>query len=242
MSCAEVGAYITLLCWQWENGPFDASPEALERLKLNLSESWPNVRSKFVKKPKNGLYYNRRVEEEREKATSKSLARSESGRKGGLSKCLSKTEAKPKHAHGYSEPEPDKEKIKQKDAALNTDCKAVLTKINELSGSKFRSVKSNTDKIKARLTDKGVDLGGVLKMLSRQWQKCKGTAFQEYFRPETLFGKTKFESYYGNRGLPVLDANPLMQNQVDANHNRNMNGDHEPINWSEINNRRMGNP
>lgn len=70
MTDEEVGQYIKLLCYQAEKGPFDATA----MLRLCRGNASPEILQKF--KLENGLYFNERMEIER----NKSLQRSESQR------------------------------------------------------------------------------------------------------------------------------------------------------------------
>lgn len=83
----------------------------------------------------------------------------------------------------------------------------VLHLLNERSGRSFRETEANLLLIAARMEEPGVDLDGIMAMVRRQcalWGP--DPKMSEYLRPETLFGKTKFESYYANRNLPVAPA------------------------------------
>jgi uncharacterized phage protein (TIGR02220 family) len=75
--------------------------------------------------------------------------------------------------------------------------------LNDKSGRHFRETGPNLTVIMARLRETGVDLEGVKRMIARQCQRWLDTSQAEYLRPETLFGKTKFDSYYAARDLPV---------------------------------------
>ena len=80
----------------------------------------------------------------------------------------------------------------------------VLHLLNERSGRSFRETEANLLTIAARMEEPGVDLDGVMAMVRRQcalW--VMDPKMSEFLRPETLFGKTKFESYYANRNQPV---------------------------------------
>jgi len=80
----------------------------------------------------------------------------------------------------------------------------ILHYLNEVSGRAFRETESNLLIIASRLEEEGVTYEGVIQMLKRQAAKWKNNPeMADYLRPETLFGKTKFESYYANRELPV---------------------------------------
>lgn len=83
----------------------------------------------------------------------------------------------------------------------------VLHLLNECSGRQFRETESNLLLIAARLEEPGVDLPGVLQMVRRQCAAWgPDPKMSEFLRPETLFGKTKFESYYANRHMPAAGS------------------------------------
>lgn len=80
----------------------------------------------------------------------------------------------------------------------------VLHLLNERSGRSFRETEPNLLLIAARMEEPGVNLDGIMAMVRRQcalWGP--DPKMSEFLRPETLFGKTKFESYYANRNQPV---------------------------------------
>lgn len=83
----------------------------------------------------------------------------------------------------------------------------ILKFLNETTGRKFRPTETNLAFIRQRLAEPGVDLDGVKKMIVRQNSSWKGREMQEYLRPETLFNKTKFDSYYANRDMPIIKGN-----------------------------------
>lgn len=67
--------------------------------------------------------------------------------------------------------------------------KEVLSHLNIVAGRKFTS----GNEIKARLNDYTVNcLKLVIDYKTREW---KGTSMEKYLRPQTLFGKSKFEGY-----------------------------------------------
>lgn len=95
----------------------------------------------------------------------------------------------------------------------------VLHHLNQSACRKYRETASNLSVIQARLDEVGGDLEGVKKMINRQVQRWIGTEQEEYLRPETLFGKQKFGSYYDNRDVPIirngLSPLPLRQHEPD---------------------------
>lgn len=69
----------------------------------------------------------------------------------------------------------------------------IINYLNEKAGTRFKPIEGNTKFIKARLKDyTEEDLKSVIDKKVKEW---KGTDFQKYLRPETLFNATKFESY-----------------------------------------------
>lgn len=91
--------------------------------------------------------------------------------------------------------------------AVMTQARIVIHFLNEQTGRHFRELNSNLTVIAARLREPQVDLEGVKEMIIRQCKRWKGTSQEEYLRPETLFGKTKFDSYYAAKDLPVTYGN-----------------------------------
>ncbi len=84
------------------------------------------------------------------------------------------------------------------------NARATLHILNEASGKGFREVDSNLTIISARLVEKDVSPAGVKEMILRQCKKWKGTEYEDYLQPSTLFGKSKFDGYYANREQAVI--------------------------------------
>lgn len=75
------------------------------------------------------------------------------------------------------------------------EAKTVLLFLNEKTGKKFREVEANLSMIEARLKS-GVELQACKSLIARKvrdWQT--DPKMSAYLRPETLFNKTKFETY-----------------------------------------------
>lgn len=116
---------------------------------------------------------------------------------------------------GYVAP---KDKDKDKDSSgdrsaeergeYHRESRTVLHILIEATGRHFRETDSNLEVISARLREPGVNLEGVRKMIARQCARWKGTVQEEFLRPETLFGKTKFDSYYAAGDLPISTDQP----------------------------------
>lgn len=86
--------------------------------------------------------------------------------------------------------------------------KGVLSLLNEESGRDFRATETNLGFISERLSETGITLEGVEKMIRRQCERWKGTEQSEYLRPQTLFNKTKFDAYYAAKDLPANETDP----------------------------------
>jgi uncharacterized phage protein (TIGR02220 family) len=99
-----------------------------------------------------------------------------------------------------------------KPCTTETSARILLHLLNEKTGRHFRETDSSLTPIIARLKEPGVDLDGCKLMIDRQVKRWKGSTQEEYLRPETLFGKTKFESYYAAKDLPIQQYEPDQRN------------------------------
>jgi uncharacterized phage protein (TIGR02220 family) len=97
----------------------------------------------------------------------------------------------------------DKHSSSNATSIYSPDSRAALLYLNEKSGKHFRECESSLAPINARMKEQGVDIEGVKKMIDRQCLRWIGTPQAEYLRPQTLFGKEKFDSYYAARDLPL---------------------------------------
>lgn len=102
MSLQEVGAYIRLLCFQWDAGgvPEDASERAriMGCSKAQERELWKRVARKFAHI--DGVYVNERMEVERKKQAERREQLSENGKQGGRP---SKANGKLEESNSFSE-------------------------------------------------------------------------------------------------------------------------------------------
>lgn len=196
-----VSAYLYLLCSSWLEEPRGTLPddpiELAGMAKVSSEEwreIWPYIESQFPI-GEGGRRYNERLVQESEKQNK----RRDAGSKGG-----SKTQANRKAASEDENANEDKELFKL-DGSYSQDCKDVLDYLNERTGKKFRECDSSLKPIKARLGESGVAVDGVKQMIDRQCKKWSGTSMEDYLRPQTLFGKEKFEAYYASREMPLID-------------------------------------
>ena len=84
-----------------------------------------------------------------------------------------------------------------------TEPRVLIGFLNEKTGRHFRETSENLTIIRARLDEAGVSIEGVKQMIERQCIRWKGTDQEEYLRPETLFRKSKFDSYYAAKDQPI---------------------------------------
>jgi len=90
--------------------------------------------------------------------------------------------------------------------SYHKDARTVLHVLIEATGTHFREVDTNLGIISARLKEPEVDLAGVRMMIDRQCRLWKGTEMEEYLRPATLFGKSKFDGYYAARSKEIIQS------------------------------------
>lgn len=91
---------------------------------------------------------------------------------------------------------------------LNTDSltKEVITYLNEMAGTQYRaSTRKTKELIKARINE-GFTEQDFYNVIDKKWKEWKGTEWEKYLRPQTLFG-TKFEAYLNQ---PVRSNNPFL--------------------------------
>lgn len=90
------------------------------------------------------------------------------------------------------------------ESKIGVEARVAIHYLNEKSGHHYREVADNLLIIQARLNEPEVTIDGVKKMIDRQVLKWKGDPQMEvYLRPETLFRKSKFDGYYGQKDQPA---------------------------------------
>lgn len=98
--------------------------------------------------------------------------------------------------------EPDKTKGGA-GGSYHKDARTALYLLNEASGKHFRETEPNLAVISARLNEPEVTIDGIRVMIDRQAKKWKGTEFQDYLQPSTLFRASKFDGYYAAKDQPI---------------------------------------
>lgn len=90
----------------------------------------------------------------------------------------------------------EKENIKRK--RIDEQISKIIEYLNNKLNSKYRSsTKSTKEKINARLKE-GFTYDDFLCVIDKKYNEWKGTEFEKYLCPETLFG-TKFEKYLNQK-------------------------------------------
>ena len=109
---------------------------------------------------------------------------------------------------------PINDKDKDKDNDKEKDIKPyveIINYLNDVSGNSYRtSTKKTQTLIKARFNEK-FTLEDFKKVIDIKYNTWKGTEWEKYLRPETLFG-TKFESY-----LNEISSNDKKKNDYEKN-------------------------
>ena len=97
-----------------------------------------------------------------------------------------------------------KDATPNKSESYHPDSRTALHWLNEKTGRHYRETDGNLVVISARLKEEDVDIEGVKAMIDRQcavWGPDPKMC--EFLRPETLFGKSKFDGYYAARFADV---------------------------------------
>ena len=83
---------------------------------------------------------------------------------------------------------------------------AVIDYLNIKTGAKYLSTSRDTRKLIRERCDEGFKYEDFMKVIDKKVQEWKGTDYEKFLRPSTLFG-TKFESYLNQQGrLKVVNG------------------------------------
>ena len=69
-----------------------------------------------------------------------------------------------------------------------------ISYLNSVAGTNYSDTNKNTQNAIFILLDSGYTLDDLKSVVDKKWEQWKGTDYQKYVRPSTLFGK-KFENY-----------------------------------------------
>lgn len=193
LTMEERGQYITMLCLQHQKGRL--SPRTIALSIPNASEY---VLAKFDI-DEEGNYYNKRLEMEISKREAYAQSRRENGLKGGRPK---KTEEKPyayeKETICESIQEPTEKHTENENKDIDIDINDLVNRVIEYLNLKCKTrYKANTNDVKKHLIariNEGYTYDDFVKVIDIKYAEWKGTEFEKFLRPSTLFG-TKFQSY-----------------------------------------------
>ncbi|MDE2097623.1 MAG: conserved phage C-terminal domain-containing protein [Patescibacteria group bacterium] len=207
LSLAEHGAYLMAMMAYWRKGSALTNKEALGTVGEHKS-----ILERFFAK-KGDFWIHKRIEIELEKASIISSTNQERAKNDAEARwsATSNASSTTQEMHGESSTHAPSQSPSQSPSHSHNnnhyhkDARSVLHFLNENSRRHFRETDANLTFISSRLKEPEVDFEGCKKMILRQCKKWLDTEMAEYLRPETLFNKTKFDSYYAARDL---DANP----------------------------------
>ena len=187
MNDTQVGRYIKLLCLQHQQGHL-AEEDMLCICGGNYDKK---VFEKF-KQDENGLYFNERMDEEIKKRQAYSESRANNRRKEAHEKDMKNiSKSYVEHMGNGNENVNINELVNRVIDYLNTKCKT--------------RYKANTNDVKKHLIariNEGYTYEDFVKVIDIKCAEWKGTEFEKFLRPATLFG-SKFQSYLNQ---PVKEA------------------------------------
>ncbi len=165
-----------------------------------------------------------RMDRDGEKYEKTVEARKEAGKMGGRPKAngFSEKQTKAKKANGFSEKQTKAKKpVYDPDNDPDSDCDndknnmspptsggrpayqyaEIVDYLNQKAGTRYKHSSEDTRKhIRARVND-GYTLDDFKAVIDRKVEEWKGTEWEKFLRPSTLFG-SKFESYLNQREEP----------------------------------------
>ena len=77
---------------------------------------------------------------------------------------------------------------------LIESCNEVIDFLNEIAGMSYRHSDTSRKPIRARLNE-GFTVEDCKQVIRNRWKAWRGTQWQQYMRPDTLFRPSKFEGY-----------------------------------------------
>lgn len=108
---------------------------------------------------------------------------------------------------------PSTDKPNTKDKTSETDLAAVIAYLNEKAGRKYRLAKASRKLIAARFAD-GYTLDDFKRVIDNMVARWKGTEWEQYLQPSTLFAQSHFDEYLNKPA--TTQAKPQQQGGFDA--------------------------
>jgi uncharacterized phage protein (TIGR02220 family) len=218
LTMEERGQYITLLCLQHSKGILTE-----KTISLAVGNVSDDVLSKF-ERDENGHYYNKRLLRETAKRANYTKSRRENLKGKGKSDPHMGTHMD-NHMDAHMEEhmeEPmgdhminininiDKDEITSENTCLFMEnVREIIGHLNSSAGTGYRPTgKATQRQIRARMND-GFTVDNFMTVIDKKSDEWKGTEFEKFLRPETLFG-TKFEGYLNQPSKAKKSGNPFL--------------------------------
>jgi uncharacterized phage protein (TIGR02220 family) len=203
------GAYLLLLIDYWRNGKPPNDDRVLAQITGLTLTRWLNHRPVLERffTIDNGVWSQKRADEEMKKAVEQQANLSGRGKKGAEARwgnatanATSITQAEPSTVLADAPSPSPSPNTTSKTLSANADLKRqaieILNFLNAKAGRSYEPVAANLELIMARLREfPADDLRAVVAKKCREWSSNE--EMRDYLRPETLFGRRKFAQYQG---------------------------------------------
>ena len=201
MTFEERGAYVHLLMMQFNRGhmTFDMIGQEVGQV---LGREGGQILSKFTV-DSDGMYYNERLE--KEKRLREEFTASRKNNLEGKNQYTNKSGHKENHMDGHAtshvedeDVNENKDKKESEERKEKIPYKEIVDYLNLKNGTEYKDTTKETRRcIQARFKE-GFTLENFYTVIETRVEKWKGTEWQDYLRPETLFGN-KFEGYLNQK-------------------------------------------
>lgn len=95
--------------------------------------------------------------------------------------------------------------IKNNKNIKNIYSAAVIPHLNEKAGTHFREDTQATERLLSARAKEGYTIDDMIKVIDKKCEEWKGTEFEKYLRPNTLFSPSHFEQYLNQKNTPAKD-------------------------------------
>ena len=178
MTLEEKGAYIELLMLQFNRGHMTR-----DMIGQTVGQVWDKIKDKFIKDDK-GLYYNIRLDQEKEKR--KRYSKSRHNNRIGTNQYTKKEEKESGHMTSHMEDE-------------NEILNKVINYLNTKTKNNFSCHSRNTQQLIMERLEEKHTLKDFEKVIDNKCKEWLNTDMAKWLRPETLFSVEHFDSYLQNK-------------------------------------------
>lgn len=105
----------------------------------------------------------------------------------------------------------EKEENKEEQRTENSNnniSEEIISYLNEKTSSRFKATKAHKGFINERLNE-GFTKEDFFTVIDKKVKTWKGTEWEKYLRPSTLFNATKFQSYLNEKGFSKIQGNDV---------------------------------